>query len=203
MRAETNLTADLVQKGIRRAIEAVDSGVEKLKKGEKTSQPHFESWSVVYDKRSATFNDDHDQNGVVLRVDLNVTGAFAVTSTGAFIGSADYLNHKRDQYEQRRGRLQQTGTRSVHLTIKSISSKFADWSLDWLHNRANELIEEAHIADVDGIIFEDLTHIRENIANGSQFQQWAYKKFVELVEYKVESTVLFVDFVNPAYTSRS
>ena len=281
LREETDLTANLVQKGIRRAIEAVDSGVEKLKQGEKTNQPHFESWSVVYDKRSATFNDDHatlstpngrvaaeyvlppeddredtpfgryyendewdassatlqydeqddtfylhvtlknpdyevdgterqeavspddhDKNGVVLGVDLNVTGAFAVTSTGAFIGSADYLNHTRDQYEQRRASLQQTGTRSAHLTIKSIGSKFSEWSLDWLHNRANDLLKEAHDADVDGIIFEDLDHIRENIANGSKFQQWAYKKFVELVAYKVESTALFVDFVNPAYTSQ-
>ena len=281
LREETDLTANLVQKGIRRAIEAVDSGVEKLKQGEKTSQPEFDSWSVVYDKRSATFNadhatlstpngrvtaeyvrspederegtpfgryyesddwnassatlqydeqedtfslhvtlknpdykvdgterqevgspDDHDKNGTVLGVDLNVTGAFAVTSTGAFIGSADYLTHKRNEYEQRRGRLQQTGTRSAHLTIKSIGSRFSDWSLDWLHNRANDLIEEAHDADADGIIFENLDYIRENIANGSQFQQWAYKKFVELVEYKVESTPLFVDFVNPAYTSQ-
>ena len=281
LREETALTANLVQKGIRRAIEAVDAGVERLKQGENTSQPEFDSWSVVYDKRSATFNEDHAtlsttngrvtaeyilsseneredtpfgryyesddwdassatlqydeqtdtfylhvtlknsdyvvngrerqecesrddarENGVVLGVDLNVTGAFAVTSTGAFIGSADYLTHKRNQYEQRRARLQQTGTRSAHLTIQSIGSRFSDWSLDWLHNKANDLIAEAQSADVDGIIFENLTHIRENIANGSKFQQWAYAKFVELVEYKVESTALFVDFMNPAYTSQ-
>lgn len=281
LRDETELTANLVQKGIRRAIQAVTGGVEKLKQGEQTSQPEFDSWSVVYDKRSATFNsdhatlstpngrvkaeyvvppehnrqktpfnryyesddwdassatlqyneqedtfslhvtlknpdhtvdgterqeakshDDHDKNGVVLGVDLNVTGAFTVTSTGAFIGSADYLNHERDQYEQRRASLQQTGTRSAHLTIQSIGSEFSNWSLDWLHNRANDLIEEADSADVDGIIFENLDHIRDNIANGSQFQQWAYAKFVEIVEYKTESTTLFVDFVNPAYTSQ-
>jgi len=279
--AKTDLTANLVQKGIRRAIEAVTSGVEKLKQGKKTSQPEFDVWSVVYDKRSATFNDDHAtlstpngrvtveyvlppkeereetplgryygsddwdassatlqydeqddtfylhvtlknpdykvdgterqeagsrddtrENGVVLGVDLNVTGTFAVTSTGEFIGSADYLTHKRDEYERRRGRLQQTGTRSAHLTIQSIGSRFSDWSLDWLHNRANDLIAEARDADVDGIIFEKLDHIRENIANGSKFQQWAYAKFVELVEYKVESTALFVDTVTPAYTSQ-
>jgi len=139
---------------------------------------------------------------MVLGVDLNVTGAFAVASTGKFIGSADYLNHKRDQYEQRRARLQQTGTQSAHLTIQSVSSRFSNWSLDWLHNRANDLIAEAHKTGVGGIVFENLTHIRENIANGSKFQQWAYAKLVELVEYKVESTVLFVDFVNPAYTSQ-
>lgn len=59
LRKETGLTANLVQKGVRRAIEAVQSGVEKLKQGEKTSQPEFDSWSVVYDKRSASFNDYH------------------------------------------------------------------------------------------------------------------------------------------------
>ncbi len=277
----TDRTANLVQKGIRRAIEAVDTGVEKLKKEEKTSQPAFDSWSVVYDKRSATFYVDHatlstpngrvtaeyvlppkeeredtpfdtyyesedwdassatlqhDEqedtfylhvtlknpdyevdgterqecesrsegtgNGVVLGVDLNVIGAFTVTSTGAFIGSAAYLTNKRNKYERRRGRLQQTGPRSAHLTIQSIGSSFSDWSLDWLHNRANDLTAEAHEAAVDGIIFENLDHIRETIANGSKFQQWAYAKFVELVEYNVESTELFVDTVNPAYTSQ-
>ncbi|KAB1192307.1 IS200/IS605 family element transposase accessory protein TnpB [Haloferax sp. MBLA0076] len=59
LRSETELTANLVQKGIRRAIEASKSGVARLKKGENTSQPHFDAWSVVYDKRSATFYRDH------------------------------------------------------------------------------------------------------------------------------------------------
>ncbi|MFC6719054.1 RNA-guided endonuclease InsQ/TnpB family protein [Natrialbaceae archaeon GCM10025810] len=281
LKEDHDLTANLVQKAIRRAIEAVDAGVEKLKDGTKTSQPVFESWSVVYDKRSATFNADHatlstvngrvkadyvlppederdetpfgryyesdewdasyatlqydegadefylhvtlknpdyevdgterqgatsrgegTENGVVLGVDLNVTGAFAVTSTGKFIGSADYFTHKRNEYEKRRGCLQQTGTRSAHLTIKSIGRRFSNWSLGWLHNRVNELLEEAERIGVDGIIFENLTHIRETIANGSKFQQWAYATFVELAEYKVEDRELFVDFVSPAYTSQ-
>ena len=59
LRNETELTANLVQKGIRRAIEATKSGVARLEKGEKTSQPNFTAWSVVYDKRSATFHRDH------------------------------------------------------------------------------------------------------------------------------------------------
>jgi len=59
LRNETELTANLVQKGIRRAIEATKSGVARLKKQERTSQPHFDAWSVVYDKRSATFHRDH------------------------------------------------------------------------------------------------------------------------------------------------
>lgn len=58
LRAETDLTANLVQKGIRRAVEAVTSGVDRWKKGKRANQPHFDSWSVVYDKRSATFHRD-------------------------------------------------------------------------------------------------------------------------------------------------
>jgi predicted transposase len=61
--------------------------------------------------------------GAVLGVDLNVDGYLAVTSTGTFLGNADYLNHKRKKYERRRGNLQQTGTRSAHLTMKSIGDR--------------------------------------------------------------------------------
>jgi len=59
LRDETDLTANLVQKGIRRAVEATKSGVSRLERGESTSQPHFSADSVVYDKRSATFHRDH------------------------------------------------------------------------------------------------------------------------------------------------
>lgn len=48
-----------VAAGIRRAVEAAKSGVERRKRGENTSQPHFSADSAVYDKRSATFHRDH------------------------------------------------------------------------------------------------------------------------------------------------
>jgi hypothetical protein len=69
LRSETKLTANLVQKGIRRAIEATKSGVSRLKKSEKTSQPQFDAWSVVYDKRSATFTRHVSLSTVSGRVD--------------------------------------------------------------------------------------------------------------------------------------
>jgi putative transposase len=59
LRDETDdLHANLVQKAIGRAVEAVKSGVDRWKKGKRTNQPHFDSWSVVYDKRAATIHDD-------------------------------------------------------------------------------------------------------------------------------------------------
>ena len=55
LRAETDLTANLVQEAIRRAVQATKSCVERWKQGKRVSQPEFTSWSMVYDKRSATF----------------------------------------------------------------------------------------------------------------------------------------------------
>jgi putative transposase len=56
LRAETDLHANLVQKAIRRAVEAVKGGVERWKQRKRVSKPEFTSWSLVYDKRSATFH---------------------------------------------------------------------------------------------------------------------------------------------------
>jgi len=55
LRAETDLTANLVQEAIRRAVQAVEGCVERWKQGKCVSRPEFTSWSMVYDKRSATF----------------------------------------------------------------------------------------------------------------------------------------------------
>ncbi|GGL48716.1 RNA-guided endonuclease InsQ/TnpB family protein [Halocalculus aciditolerans] len=55
LRDETDLTANLVQEAIRRGVQAVTGCVERWKQGKRVSQPEFTSWSMLYDKRSATF----------------------------------------------------------------------------------------------------------------------------------------------------
>ncbi|MCD2204966.1 RNA-guided endonuclease InsQ/TnpB family protein [Halobacterium sp. KA-6] len=142
------------------------------------------------------------ENGTVLGVDLNVDGYLAVTSTGAFLGNADYLNHKRDEYERKRGTLQQTGTRSAHLTLKRIGNRFGNWSEDYLHRVALAIVGEARRHDCDAIAFENLKQIRERISNGKKFQQWAFKQLQEFVAYKAEDHGILVDDVRPQYTSR-
>jgi IS605 OrfB family transposase len=59
LREDTELTANLVQKGIHQAVEAIKSGVERLKKDQDTSRPTFRAGTAIYDKRSATFHRDH------------------------------------------------------------------------------------------------------------------------------------------------
>ena len=273
LREETALTANLVQKGIRRAIEATKSGVARLKKGEPTSQPQFDAWSVVYDKRSATFHrdyvslstvngrveceyvlpddpedtpigeyllneeyefrmstlqydrsadsfylharmrrttDDHEQSAAasnaehrtVLGVDLNVDGSLAVTSTGAFIGNADEMNHRRREFEKTRGSMQQTGTRSAHLSIQSMNDREHRWIQDELHRASNQILDEARDHGCTHVAFEDLTDIRDRMAGAKRFHAWAFRRLYEYVEYKAEMLDIEVEQVSPAYTSQ-
>ncbi|MDS0294946.1 RNA-guided endonuclease InsQ/TnpB family protein [Halogeometricum luteum] len=265
LRDETDLTANLVQKGIRRAVEAVKSGVERLKRGENTSKPHFSADSVVYDKRSATFHRDHvslstvdgrveceyilpddtekpptkyvsdddfefrmghlqhrdgdwylhasmrkveadetpdpdTKHRTVLGVDLGVNN-IAVASTGRF-WSADEFNHWRREYEKRRGSLQQCGSRHAHENVQSIGRKEDGRFEQDLHTIANELLEEAIEYGCSHIVFEDLTHIRENIPDATWQHVWAFRRLYEYVEYKAKEYGLSVEQVPPENTSK-
>ena len=138
----------------------------------------------------------------VLGVDRNVAGYLAVTSSGAFIGNADLLNHKRREYEHRRGKLQQTGTRSAHLTMQSIGDRFANWSENYLHHVSKEVVVEAVANGCETIVLEDLENLRDRMPNLSKFQQWAFRELSGKITYKAKAEGITVEMVNPAYTSQ-
>ncbi|MFB6228297.1 MAG: RNA-guided endonuclease InsQ/TnpB family protein, partial [Halobacteriales archaeon] len=56
--------------------------------------------------------------------------------------------------------------------------------------------------DCDTIVFEDLSEIRSRISNGKKFQQWAFRRLFQYVEYKAEGEGLTVEQIDPAYTSQ-
>ena len=211
LREDTDyLHANLVQKAIKRAIKDIVNCVDRLADGEKTSQPHYDTFSIACDKRAATFyrdkvslatvdgrveceydlpddpegtphgeyllNDDYSfststvhydsmtdefylhasmektgdvdspekaEDAKVLGVDCNVDDHIAVSSLGQFVWNADLLNHEREKFEKRRGDLQQTGTRSAHLTFQRIGDRFGRWSEDYLHHCSTEIVAEA------------------------------------------------------------
>lgn len=138
----------------------------------------------------------------VLGVDCNVNDHIAVTSTGRFVGNADYLNHQRREFEKRRASLQQTGTRSAHLTYQLISDRFGRWSRDYIHRVSKELVQEARRHDCTHIAFENLEQIRERISDEKKFQQWAFNALQKQVVYKAEEYGIVVKTVNPQYTSQ-
>jgi hypothetical protein len=59
LREETDeLHANLVQKAIKRAIKDIGNCVDRLADSENTSQPEYDTFSIVYDKRAATYYRD-------------------------------------------------------------------------------------------------------------------------------------------------
>ena len=270
LREETDsLHANLVQKAIKRATDDIDNCVDRLADREPTSKPHYDTFSIVYDKRAATYyrdrvslatvngrveceydlpenpedtphgeyllNEDYEfatstvhydaeadefylhavmereldvaspekaEDSRVLGVDCNVDDHIAATSTGRFVGNADYLNHKRREFEKRRASLQQTGTRSAHLTYHRIGDRFGRWSEDYLHRCSKEIVAEAKRHGCTHIAFEDLEQIRERISEGKKFQQWAFRALQEQVAYKADEHGIVVETVEPSYTSQ-
>ncbi|WP_277543842.1 RNA-guided endonuclease InsQ/TnpB family protein [Haloarcula laminariae] len=270
LREETDyLHANLVQKAIKRATDDIGNCVDRLAEGENTSKPEYDTFSIVYDKRAATYyrdkvslatvngrvkceydlpddpegtphgayllNDDYEfatstvhydseadefylhaamereidasspekaEDSRVLGVDCNVNDHIAVTSTGMFVGNADYLNHQRREFEKRRASLQQTGTRSAHLTYHRIGDRFGRWSENYLHRCSRELVAEAERNGCTHIAFEDLEQIRERISDGKKFQQWAFRALQEQVAHKADEQGIVVETVEPSYTSQ-
>nr|WP_328766642.1 transposase [Halomicroarcula nitratireducens] len=270
LRKETDdLHANLVQKAIKRATDDIDNCVDRLADGENTSKPEYDTFSIVYDKRAATYyrdkvslatvngrvdcdydlpddpegtphgeyllNEDYSfatstvhydsesdefylhatmereldasspekaEDSNVLGVDCNVDDHIAVTSTGQFIGNADYLNHQRREFEKRRASLQQTGTRSAHLTYQRIGDRFGRWSDDYLHRCSKEIVAEAQRHGCTHIAFEDLAQIRARISDGKKFQQWAFRELQEQTVNKAELAGIVVETVEPSYTSQ-
>ena len=263
LREGMELTANLVQKGIHQAVEAIKSGVERLKNDQDTSRPTFTADTAIYDKRSATFHRDHvslstpdgriecdyilpDDAGVpptkyvgdedyefrratlhrrdgdwylhasmlkkdddtqsttghrtVLGVDLGVN-QLAVASTGRF-WSADEFNHWKREYENRRGDLQQCGTRAAHEAIAGVERKEDRRFEIFLHRVANEIVAEAVEHDCSHIVFEDLTDIRENVPEASWHHLWAFRRLYEYVAYKAREQGVEAVQVDPRNTSK-
>ena len=144
--------------------------------------------------------DSTTENGTVLGVDLGVN-QIAVTSTARFF-TAGELNHYRRECEKIRGSLQQTGTQSAHRTIQSLSNREERYVRHVLHTVANGIVEDALEHDCVGIVFEDLTDIREELSYAAWHSEWAFRKLRSFVEYKAEYEGLFVDTLEPRNTSK-
>lgn len=153
----------------------------------------FRRPSGSHEERSA-------ENGAVLGIDLGVEN-LAVTSTAEFFSGRE-LDHERRQFERRRGRLQQTGTRSARRTLKQVGEREKRYVRDYLHRVARGIVAEARKYDCTTIAFEDLTDIRDRVPEANWFHVWAFRRLYEYVEYKTEDLGIETVQVDPEYTSR-
>ncbi|MEF8819180.1 MAG: transposase [Haloferacaceae archaeon] len=143
---------------------------------------------------------DHPENGTVLGVDLGVKN-IAVTSTGVF-WTADELDHWRTEYVERRRSFQECGTRYAHENVQAVGRKESGRFKQYLHRVANELVEEADEHGCSHIAFENLTDIRDRMANARKFHEWAFRRLYGYVAYKAAERGIAVEQVNPKHTSQ-
>jgi putative transposase len=140
------------------------------------------------------------EDGTVLGVDLGVSN-LAVTSTGLFVSGGE-LTHWQNEYEKRRGSLQQTGTRWAHENIQSVGRKEDGRFTILLHEASNAILAEARENNCTHIAFEDLTDIRKRLPNATWQHRWAFRKLFAFVSYKAVEDGITVKQMNPQYTSQ-
>jgi IS605 OrfB family transposase len=138
----------------------------------------------------------------VLGVDLNVDNYSVVTSLAGFHGNANFLNHRRTEYETVRAGLQQTGTRSAHTTMQEMNGREWRYFDAYAHECANGIVSDAVRSRCTHVAFEKLTRIRTRISNRPRFQQWLFGRIRAYATYKLEALGILVGEVSPRKTSK-
>ncbi|PSQ44406.1 transposase, partial [Halobacteriales archaeon SW_7_68_16] len=94
LREETDgLHANLVQKAIKRATDDIDNCVDRLADGENTSKPEYTTFSIVYDKRAATYYRDKVSLATVngrVECEYDLPNAPEGTPHGEYLLNDDY-----------------------------------------------------------------------------------------------------------------
>lgn len=121
VRRETDLHANLVQAARSRAAEALKSVVAKCKRGKKASLPHFTSPFLEYDKRSATFHDDHAS---LSTVGGRITAEYVLPDEDRDTPHSSYLFS--DDYETTGATLHYRENRSTQDTFKCQKCGYAN-----------------------------------------------------------------------------
>ena len=143
--------------------------------------------------------------GPALGVDVG-ENTLAATSTGQIWGG-ESLRERRDRHLALRRRLQSNGSQSAKQTLRQVSGKERRRVKHLNHETSKGIIEEARKAGATTIVMEDLTHIRDRILAGkrvrTRLHRWAFRQLQDFVEYKARIAGIAVEYVNPAYTSRT
>ena len=140
------------------------------------------------------------EHQTVLGIDLGVN-SLAVSSTGRFWQGDDY-DHWIQEFEKRRGEMQQRGTQAAHNALLRLGKREEAWRKQYIHTVANELVTEAVEHDCDMIVFEDLTDIRERLPQAKWHHVWAFGRLFEYVSYKAPERGVSVEQVEPNHTSQ-
>ena len=144
-------------------------------------------------------------SGPVMGVDVGENN-LAAHSLGKVFGG-ERLRDQRDRYLALRRRLQSNGSQSAKQKLRQVSGKEKRRVKHINHETSKAIVQSAVKAGVAKITMEDLTHIRDRIKAGkrvrTRLHRWAWRQLQTFVEYKAKAAGIAVEYVNPAYTSRT
>jgi len=145
------------------------------------------------------------ETGKAIAVDLG-ENVLAATSTGRLFGGGA-LRAKRDQFLALRKRLQSKGSQAARQRLRKISGKEKRNVQHVNHCIAKVIVQEAKSNGCSTIVMEDLKNIRERIrANKkvrSRLHRWSFDQLRQFVSYKATACGMRVQYVHPAFTSRT
>jgi IS605 OrfB family transposase len=156
LKANHDLTANLVQQAIFQAVEAIKAGVKRLETNQNTSQPEFTADTARYDKRAATF---HDESVSLSTVDGRIEADYLLPEDESGTPFEAYLGS--DEWEFR--------TSTLH--YKPLDDEF------WLHIGLKRTDEETRTEQTDANVPEHSTVLGidlgvENLAVASTGRFW-------------------------------
>lgn len=143
--------------------------------------------------------------GKAIGIDLGENN-LAATSTGKLFGGGA-LRAKRDNFLGTRKRLQSNGSQSAKQKLRQISGREQRNVKHVNHCVSKAIVQEAQKNGCSTIFMENLKNIRTRIKAGkkerSRLHRWAFDQLRQFVEYKSHACGIQVQYVNPAYTSKT
>ena len=116
--------------------------------------------------------------------------------------NGDHVREVKDRYRRTRASADSKGTRGSSKLLRRISGRERRFMRSENHRISRRIVDKAK-AEGKGIRLEDLSGIRDRIANSYWLQSWSFYELRQFVEYKAAIAGVPVEVVDPEYTSRT
>lgn len=158
---------------------------------------------LIFEKESPP----KERSDIVVGIDRGIRHP-AVTSSNQFLGSPEWKEHERKLLSLR-SKLQSKGTKSAKRRLKKLSGRLRRFKTDCDRVLAKDLMDKLNIGDT--IVLEDLRNIKKRCGvkgkarkkHRSNMGRWSYKRLACAVTNLAESKGVFVESIEPAYTSQT
>lgn len=157
---------------------------------------------IVYKAAEPEFKSD----GNVMGIDLGIKcPAVSYCSDGSvkFYGNGRKNKYMRRHYAYLRKKLQVSKQIKA---VKRINDKEQRIMRDIDHKLSHDIVETAVAHNVKVVKLEQLQNIRsatrKSRKNNHSLHTWSFYRLAQFIEYKAKLAGLFVEYVNPAYTSQ-